>query len=127
MLGLRTITQGFVELKNGVECWKYPGNSYKTTAVWDCIRPRKETVVWHRLLWAPLVMPKHVIIAWMAIQNKLPTMNRLKKWGLEMDDTCVLCQQEAETREHLFFECSFAVEIWKEMLRQCGLGRESLG
>ena len=43
-----------------------------------------------------------------------------------MDDTCVLCQQEAETREHLFFEYSFAVEIWKEMLRQCGLGRESL-
>ena len=33
LLGLRTITQGFVELKNGVECWKFPGNSYKTTAI----------------------------------------------------------------------------------------------
>ena len=72
-------------------------------------------------------MPKHVVIAWMAIHNRLPTMDRLKKWGLVMDDTYVLCQQEAETKEHLFFECSFAVEIWKEMLRKCGLERESLG
>ena len=44
-----------------------------------------------------------------------------------MNDTCVLCQHEVETREHLFFECSFAVEIWKKMLRKCGLGRESIG
>ena len=116
-----------MELKDGVECWKFEGNYYRTAVVWDSIRPRKEKVVWHKLLWAPFVLPKHAVIAWMVIQNRLPTLDRLKKWGLVMDETCVLCHHEAETREHLFFQCSFAVEIWKGILRKCGLGRESLG
>ena len=44
-----------------------------------------------------------------------------------MDDKCVMCQQEAETRDHIFFGYPFAVTIWKEILRKCGLQRESLG
>ena len=38
-----------------------------------------------------------------------------------------MCHQEPETCDHLFFGCAFAVSIWKEMLRNCGLERESLG
>ena len=44
-----------------------------------------------------------------------------------MVDTCVLCHQEPEMHDHLFFGCSFALVIWKEMLSICGLGREVLG
>ena len=44
-----------------------------------------------------------------------------------MDGICELCHQELETKDHVFFGCSYAVSIWKEILRKCGLGRESLG
>ena len=123
---MRNLAQGFIEQQNGMEFWKFSGANYKATDVWECIRPRKEKVVWYRLLWTSLVVPKHAIIAWMAIQNRLPTKDRLRNWGLEMDDKCVMCQQEAETRDHIFFDCPFAVAIWKEIFRKCGLQRESL-
>ena len=61
-------------------------------------------------------MPKHAIIACMAMLNRLPTKNRLKAWGLELDSTCVLCKQEDETRDHLLFGYIFSQEIWKEVL-----------
>ena len=35
-------------------------------------------------------------------QNRLPTKNRLSKWGIQCGTTCVLCHQEDETRDHLF-------------------------
>ena len=95
--------------------------------MWENIRPKNNKLSWCKLLWAPFVLPKHVIIAWMAIQNNLPTKDRLQAWRLEIEGTCELCHQELETRDHLFFGCSFAVSIWKEMLRNCGLERESLG
>ena len=41
-----------------------------------------------------------------------------------MDDTCALCKQEQETRDHLFFRCSFSKPICKMVLHLCGLRRE---
>ena len=114
-------------MRNGVECWKFQITKYKTANMWEGIRPKKDKVSWSKLLWNPFVLPKHVIIAWMAIQNRLPTKDRLQAWGIEIEGICALCHQEPETRDHLFFGCAFAVSIWKEMLRNCGLERESLG
>ena len=82
-----------------MEFWKFSGANYKATDVWECIRPRKEKVVWYRLLWNSLVVPKHTLIAWMAIQNRLPTKDRLRNWGLEMDDKCVMCDVSTGDRD----------------------------
>ncbi|KAI8528049.1 hypothetical protein RHMOL_Rhmol12G0120800 [Rhododendron molle] len=43
--------------------------------------------------------------------------DRLLKWGMVMDDQCVLCSAAVETHEHLFFQCSFSVQLWKHMQR----------
>ena len=34
-----------------------------------------------------------------------------------MDKTCVLCKQAAETRDHLFFECSYSAQIWEQLTK----------
>ena len=107
--------------------WKFPGNNYSAVAVWRELRPKKEKVAWHRLIWSPFVVPKHAIIAWMAILNRLPTKDRLRRWGLVMDGECPLCKHEQETRNHLFFECSYSKAIWKMILQQCRLGRDVRG
>ena len=77
---MRTLVQGqgFIEMRNGVECWKFQGTKYKIADVWESIRPKKDKVSWSKLLWNPFVLPKHVIIAWMTIQNRLPTKDRLQ-------------------------------------------------
>ena len=127
LLKLRSLAQRFIIKQDGREMWKFHGNKYSAAAVWREIRPKKEKVAWHRLIWSPFVMPKHAIIAWMAILNRLPTKDRLKSWGLVMEEECPLCKHEQETRNHLFFECSYSKTIWKMILQQCGLRRNVLG
>ena len=77
------------------------------------------------LSWPCFVLPKHAVIAWMAILNRLPTKDRLRTWGFDIAGDCPLCKQEQETRNHLFFECSFSKAIWKMILTLCDLRRDT--
>lgn len=36
---------------------------------------------------------------------------------------CPLCEQEAETADHLALGCVFAREVWHSALARCGLGQ----
>ena len=76
LLRLRPLAQRFVEWKNGREQWIFPREKYKATAVWEEIRLKKGKE-WQRLVWTSLVVPKHAVIAWMIILNRLPTKERL--------------------------------------------------
>ena len=42
--------------------------------------------------------------------------DRRRRHGLEAHDTCWLCDQEAETVDHLRVNCSFAKVIWWNLL-----------
>ena len=48
-------------------------------------------------------------------------------WGLEVDGVCRLCRNGMESRDHLFFDCSFSKEVWGAGLQLCGLNRSILG
>lgn len=48
---------------------------------------------------------------------RLPTRDRLLSWGLTVPDSCVFCDADRESHQHLFFECPYAVEIWRKF---CG-------
>ena len=71
-----------------------------------------------------MAVSKHVFISWMAILNRLPTMDRLASWGMQVRGVYYLCQEEMETRDHLFFGCNFSKAIWRHILHLCGLHRE---
>ena len=75
------------------------------------------------MLWAPFTVPKFVLIAWITILNRLPTMDRLQAWGMEVTDICVLCKQGRESRNHLFLCCDYSKHIWEGILEMCGLRR----
>ena len=123
MLKQRALASEFVECVNGEERWKIPGR-YKAAAVWSSIRPKQEKVAWHKLVWFSINVPKHSFISWMAILNRLLTRDGLREWGVQVEESCVLCQIGLESRSHLFFGCSFSKEIWKRVLRLCNLRRE---
>ena len=40
-----------------------------------------------------------------------------------MDVICVLCRRDAESRDHLFFDCSYTSQIWEHLMR--GVLRDS--
>ncbi|KAE8662818.1 hypothetical protein F3Y22_tig00113124pilonHSYRG00138 [Hibiscus syriacus] len=81
--------------------------------VYDKIRIQRMKVCWNKLIWYPLHIPKHSLISWMALLNRLPTRDRLQKLGLCSESTCVNYCQDQESRDHLFSQCPFAVGLWK--------------
>lgn len=43
-------------------------------------------------------------------------MDRVERWSQGVDVTCVLCRSNAESRDYLFFECSFTSQIWQYLM-----------
>ncbi|KAK6788794.1 hypothetical protein RDI58_012592 [Solanum bulbocastanum] len=74
-------------------------------------------VDWRGLICRNLARPKAIFILWLQIQNRLPTTDRLLKWRMPVDSKCVMCKQEDETRDHLFFECALANSLWRRLLQ----------
>ena len=126
LLKLRGLAQQFIDRRNGNDNWIFPGNRYKASVVWEVLRPKKEKYAWHRLIWGSYVTPKHAFIAWMTVLNRLPTKDRMSRWGIVLESCCSLCKLMEETRDHLFFECPFSKEIWQQVLYLCGLRRSVL-
>ncbi|XP_039002231.1 uncharacterized protein LOC120128656 [Hibiscus syriacus] len=94
--------------------------------IWDHIRDRRDKVGWHRLIWFPSHIPKFSIIAWMVILDRLPTKDRLARFGIVTVNVCGLCGDDQESQNHLFLECSFVRVIWKAILHACGLQLQML-
>ncbi|XP_039045913.1 uncharacterized protein LOC120185900 [Hibiscus syriacus] len=96
-----------------------------TRYIWDKLRSPAPKVPWHHLVWFSGRIPKHSIIVWMAILNRLPTRVRLLRTGLAIEtDKCLLCCEEAETKDHIFFEWQFAKELWGSILELFCISRE---
>ena len=67
----------------------------------------------------PLNIPWHSFIGWLAIKNKLPTKERMLKWGFTVEGNCGFCRNSLETRNHIFFDCSFSQRIWRRIMALC--------
>ncbi|KAE8724788.1 hypothetical protein F3Y22_tig00009942pilonHSYRG00285 [Hibiscus syriacus] len=76
--------------------------------IWLEIHNKENKVPWHSLIWFPHHIPKHSLIAWMAILDRLPTRDRLIRIGINTNGIFVLCNEMIESRNHLFFDCSTA-------------------
>jgi hypothetical protein len=59
---------------------------------------------------------KHKVFAWLLIIERLNTRDMLVRRNCPVADTnCVACQHFHETREHVFFSCSFSKEFWEAL------------
>lgn len=72
---------------------------------------------WACGVWFSYATPKYAFITWLALLDRLSTMDRVKKWSPSVDDICVLCKNAGETRSHLFFECTYSSHIWDHIVR----------
>lgn len=86
---------------------------FSTSETWRLLRDRKLKLAWTRVVWFSNATPKHAFIAWLANLNRLSTLDRVSKWSQGVDVTCVLCKNEKESRNHLFFECSYTSQVWE--------------
>lgn len=86
-----------------------------------------EKVPWAKLLCQNAAPPKCIFIVWLLMHGKLATCEYLQKLGVDVDQTCCLCNQAMETVEHLFFECAVSGEVWRVVTRWCRIQEDAVG
>ena len=94
---------------------------FSVRSAWDALRVRRNRVSWYRIVWFPKAIPRHAFMLWLTIQGGLYTQDRLMALGISGCSMCVLCGHSGEDKDHLFFKCSFASQIWSSILATCGI------
>lgn len=114
---------------NDYPVWKVDDQiktSFVSKEIWEKVRIVKPVVPWHSLVWNRVAIPKHSTTTWLFMLDRNPTLNRLSSWGLDVESTCLLCGNEQESRDHLFFDCSFSNQIWVQLMHRLSLSSAPL-
>ena len=67
---------------------------------------------YNRTIWKTSAPPKCKQFAWLAIQNRIWTSDRLQVRGWPNQGLCPLCKQANETVLHLLAECRYSRMVW---------------
>lgn len=89
-------------------------NKFSTRRTWELTRTHLQSVSWHMIVWFPQAILRHSFILWLAFRNRLSTGDRIRKWG--ETQSCLLCGETNETRDHLFFACPYSYTVWTMLL-----------
>lgn len=65
------------------------------------------------LIWKIEIPEKIRILLWRISRNILPIATRLTQKGVQIDETCVMCHEEAENPTYCLFKCIYAQEVWR--------------
>ena len=90
-------------------------NQFSIKETWYLLREEKPQCVWTKGVWFKKATPKYSFVTWIAMLDRLSTIDRVSKWSAGVDVTCVLCNAAPESRNYLFFECFFSSQIWKDI------------
>ncbi|XP_010542226.1 PREDICTED: uncharacterized protein LOC104815511 [Tarenaya hassleriana] len=89
--------------------WKHDNDKYKpcfsSSKTWQQIRIPGTKPNWLDGVWLPVTTPRLSLLHWQVMQGRLPTKDRLLRWGINVDVNCYLCGMLDETHAHLFYDC----------------------
>ncbi|XP_010665811.2 uncharacterized protein LOC104883063 [Beta vulgaris subsp. vulgaris] len=101
-------------------------HSYSVKKVYEKLKGEQERVLWGKIVWNRLSIPKNRFIHWLAALGKLQTAEKLKHIGVSANDLCLLCGSYAETHQHLFFNCKFSSEFMQGIKLWLGVKARTL-
>ncbi|GJX37778.1 putative gag-pol polyprotein [Tanacetum coccineum] len=87
---------------------------FSIAGAWDSLRLRADVIDWYHVVWFPHCIPRHASHLWLVIKEKLKTQDRLRQWDVGPSNLlrCPLCDMVPDSHSYLFFECSFASQVW---------------
>ena len=97
-----------------------PNKQFTIRFAWNAMRTQHPVVSWHTVVWHKDSLPRCSFILWLVYRNGINTRDKLVQWGSVADDTCVMCGDAVETRDHLFFACPAVQNVWKTVLTRLG-------
>lgn len=73
-------------------------------------------------LWMAKAFPNVLTATWRTLLNRLPTRENLSRRGVLVNTlSCALCQDWADSSQHLFLECKYAHMVWSNCYRSIGI------
>lgn len=98
--------------------WKHAQHDFKHSfsalKTWEQIRDRQSKKDWARIIWFLQGIMRIAFITWLAVRDRLSTSARSRCW--DINQPCLLCGEPKETRDHLFFACTYSFMIWSEVV-----------
>ncbi|WOK91404.1 hypothetical protein Cni_G00095 [Canna indica] len=89
--------------------------NFSTKSLYLLLTFRGVTDLFHCFLWGCKPLPKVSIFGWIRLRERLLTRDRLVRWGITSDTSCLLCDG-LETHEHLFISCPYSCAGWRVFL-----------
>uniref|UniRef100_A0A803PAJ1 Reverse transcriptase zinc-binding domain-containing protein n=1 Tax=Cannabis sativa TaxID=3483 RepID=A0A803PAJ1_CANSA len=71
-------------------------------------------------IWDKLVVPKHRFIYWQIFNTHLLTRDYLQQILVIPSNLCPVCDSALETHDHLFFTCSYAIQVFAAVNKWMG-------
>lgn len=100
--------------------WNSRGSgTYSCANTWESLRGMNPVVTWWKLVWFSLAIPRHSFLLWLVFRDAIVTKQKMCSWGYTGESQCLFCHGWLESRENLFFICSFSWRIWKEVMADC--------
>ena len=81
-------------------------------SAWNKVRHSDQIFTFHDVVWFSNSSPKMATCLLKALLNRLPTRDRLLRFDMVNNSSCVLCENGVESGHHLFFECPFSKYLW---------------
>nr|XP_017228848.1 PREDICTED: uncharacterized protein LOC108204070 [Daucus carota subsp. sativus] len=88
-----------------------PTHLINVNAIWNCMRNAITPPVWISAIWHPLAIPKCSFNLWLALKGRLLTKDRMRRFHMQTDLACVLCNSTMECHQHIFATCPSISEI----------------
>lgn len=95
-----------------------PPGQFSAAKTWESLHPSPIAVPWFQSVWFKFGIPKHAFHAWVSVRGRLPTRDRLLRWGMSVPPSCLLCGLADESRDHIYFSCSYSRSVWDSLFTQ---------
>eukprot|EP00268_Persea_americana_P012099 TRINITY_DN15081_c1_g4_i1.p1 TRINITY_DN15081_c1_g4~~TRINITY_DN15081_c1_g4_i1.p1 ORF type:complete len:107 (-),score=14.64 TRINITY_DN15081_c1_g4_i1:104-424(-) len=83
-------------------------------SLWLC--QRVGTIPAFGRLWKFKAPPRILVFGWLALRNRILTMDNLRRRGMVVVNACPLCLKNEESMDQLLLRCNFAYRTWSVVL-----------
>jgi hypothetical protein len=116
-------TSCYLDPSNNTLSWRWtPDGLYSCSSTYKFMHNGGVQSAYNQSVWKFRVPMKVRIFLWLLFRNQILTQEVLVKRGCTADEGCSYCNNnEIETRQHLFWECTYANSFWRGLTAELNL------
>lgn len=102
--------------------WEWGGqNSFSFPNTWQVIWQIHEQYDCCSIIWNNINSKNMSCCAYRVTIGRVNTTDKLRQWGVNCSEECVLCNEQPETIHHIFFNCLYSRYLWTLMKLKLGM------